>query len=488
MVKKSLKKNAVLNIIRTTCGIIYPIITFPYASRILLPEGIGKVNFANSVISYFVLIAGLGIGTYGTREAAKIREDKIALSNLVKELFTINIISMAIAYLLLGISLCIVPKFQTYKTLLLVSSITILFTTISFDWVYSALEEYGYITVRTIIFQCISIGLLFLLVKTKEDYVAYLGIGVISSVGANILNCIHLRKYITIKTRYTLQLKRHLKPIFILFGMALITSVYTMLDTTMLGFLADDTQVGYYSAATKLNKMVLVFVTSACAVLFPRLSLYAAKGTKEEFQQLLNKSLAITMCFAIPATVGLSILSEPITLLFSGENYLPSVPVMRMMNPIIIIIALSNFIGIQCLIPLHQEKITLYSVCTGAVTNFTLNIVLIPQFGAFGAAIATLCAESVVTIFQLLAARKYIQIRPLFKVLSDYIISSVFMGMAVYICTQLNITIFAKALLPIPIGIFVYVCTLLILKNQTALYITHVIRNKIWNHKQHETL
>ena len=164
MVKKSLKKNAVLNIIRTTCGIIYPIITFPYASRILLPEGIGKVNFANSVISYFVLIAGLGIGTYGTREAAKIRENKIALSNLVKELFTINIISMAIAYLLLGISLFLVPKFQSYQTLLLISSITILFTTIGFDWVYSALEEYGYITLRTIIFQCISIVLLFLLV------------------------------------------------------------------------------------------------------------------------------------------------------------------------------------------------------------------------------------------------------------------------------------------------------------------------------------
>ena len=200
MIKKSLKKNALLNIVRTTCGIIYPIITFPYASRILLPEGIGKVNFANSVISYFVLIAGLGIGTYGTREAAKIREDKIALSNLVKELFSINVISTLTAYLLLGISLFLVPKFQSYQTLLLISSITILFTTIGFDWVYSALEEYGYITLRTIIFQCISIVLLFLLVKTKEDYAAYLGIGVISSVGANVLNCIHLRKYIILKT------------------------------------------------------------------------------------------------------------------------------------------------------------------------------------------------------------------------------------------------------------------------------------------------
>ena len=483
MIKKSLKKNALLNIVRTTCGIIYPIITFPYASRILLPEGIGKVNFANSVISYFVLIAGLGIGTYGTREAAKIRENKIALSNLVKELFTINIISMAIAYLLLGISLFLVPKFQSYQTLLLISSITILFTTIGFDWVYSALEEYGYITLRTIIFQCISIVLLFLLVKTKEDYAAYLGIGVISSVGANVLNCIHLRKYIILKTGYKLQIKQHLKPIFVLFGMALVTSVYTMLDTTMLGFLADDTQVGYYSAATKLNKMVLGFVTAACAVLFPRLSLYAAKENKEEFRQLLNKSLAITMCFAIPATIGLSILSEPITLLFSGENYLPSVPVMRMMNPIIIIIALSNFIGIQCLIPLHKEKITLYSVCVGAGTNFILNIILIPHFGALGAAIATLCAESSVTIFQLIAARKYINIAPIFKAVIEYIISSIFMGIAVYLCTQLNMTIVAKALLPIPIGIFVYACVLLILKNQTALYIIHYINNKIRNRK-----
>lgn len=474
----SLKKNALLNVVKTLMGIIFPIITFPYASRILLPEGIGKVNFTNSVISYFVMLAGLGLGTYGIRECAKVRDNKNSLSILVKELFSIQLISTIISYLLFMVVFFFVPKLASYRTLLLISSATIFFNAIGFNWVYSALEEYSYITIRSILFQFISLVLLFTFVKTYNDVVKYLAIGVFSSVGANICNAIHLRKYITFKTFGKQNLSVHIKPICVLFGMTIITSIYTMLDTTMLGFISGDEAVGYYSAATKINKMVLHVVTAACAVLFPRLSYYAKNDDKSQFYRLLNKSLSITLCFAIPATIGLNILSLQITLLFSGEKYLPAVPVMKIMNPIIIIIALSNFIGIQCLVPLKKEKLTLYSVCVGAFINFTLNIILISKYKAIGAGISTLVAESSVTIFQLIAARKYINFKPILINIFQYIIAATVMGFVVSFVCKLSCNLSIQIIASIFIGVIFYIVTLVILHNKIIIDFIIQLHNK----------
>lgn len=466
MKEKSLKKNALLNVVKTIMGIIFPIITFPYVSRILLPEGIGQVNFVNSIVSYFSLLAGLGISNYAVREASKLRENKNDFSLLVKELAIINIISTIISYFLFFVVIFLIPKFSSYRCLLLVSSLSIAFTTLGFSWVYSALEEYEFITKNSIIFQFLSVTCMFLFVKSKENSLIYLAITVLSSVGSNICNIINLGKYITFKTIGKLKIKVHLKPIFILFGMSVVSSIYTMLDTTMLGFMTNDVQVGYYSAATKINKLVLTLVTSACAVLFPRLSIYAEKEDKTEFFKLLNKSFAITLGIAIPATIGLNLLSEPITLIFSGKEYIPSIPVMKMMNPIIVIISISNFIGIQCLLPLRKEKITLFSVIIGAIVNFSLNLILIKKYGALGAAIATLIAETSVTLFQIIVAHKYFDKKTLLIDCLQYFIASFLMACFVCFITLMVQSEVIKIILSIFLGIIVYIITLTLLKNQ----------------------
>ena len=209
MYEKSLKKNAVLNIIRTVMGIIFPIITFPYASRILLPDGIGKVNFANSIISYFALLASLGIGTYATREAAKIRDNISALRKFMKEILVINLLSTVFAYSLFLLSLLVIPKFQDYKVLLLICSLTIIFNSIGIDWFYAAIEDYTYITIRTVIFQIINIAFLFIFVKTKEDIYLYAFMNVIASVGGNLVNFVHLRKFIKFEEKSSLEINKH---------------------------------------------------------------------------------------------------------------------------------------------------------------------------------------------------------------------------------------------------------------------------------------
>lgn len=479
MEQKSLKKNAVLNIIKTVMGIIFPIITFPYASRILLPEGIGKVNFANSIISYFALIASLGIGTYATREAAKIRDNIPELRKFIKEIIIINLSSTFIAYILFFISLALVPKFQNYKLLLLISSLTIIFNTIGIGWFYSAIEEYSYITIRSIVFQIIDIIFMFIFVKTKEDIYLYACMNVIAAVGSNICNLFHLRHFISLKEKTSIEIKKHIKPIFILFGLAAITSIYTILDSTMLGFFSNDEQVGFYSAATKINKMVLMVVTAIGGVLFPRLSYYSEKEDKSEFNQLIIKGFSITLCIAIPCTLGLHFLSRPITLLFSGENYIPSIPVMKIMNPIIIIISISNFIGIQYFLPLGKEKIALQSVIIGAVTNFSLNIILIPKYQALGAGIATLSAESCVSLYQIFFTRKEIQYKKLLINLIEFFIAGIVMSFYVLTITKIISSIPLQIIISISGGGIIYFLILIILRNKTATNITRTFINAI---------
>lgn len=146
--QKSLKINFIMNAFLTMSSFIFPLITFPYISRILLPEGTGKVSFATSVISYFVILAQLGIPTYGIRACAKVRDNREELSKTAHELLIINIIMCCFSYLILGILLMTVPKFKSEKTLLIIVSLTLLFNTIGMEWLYKALEQYTYITIQ----------------------------------------------------------------------------------------------------------------------------------------------------------------------------------------------------------------------------------------------------------------------------------------------------------------------------------------------------
>lgn len=286
MNQKSLKKNAFFNIIRTVMGIVYPLMTFPYASRILHSEGLGRVEFANSIITYFLMIANLGIASYASRELAQIRDDVKARNKLAKEMLFLNFISTTVSYALLIIVVCFIKSLYEYRVLLVVCSGKIMFTVIGVEWLYTAFEDYDYITVRSMIFQVLSIILLFIFVRNERDYVEYAAIGVFSSVGSNICNFIHSRKYLDFFTKIKLELCKHLKSVFIFFGMGLAGYLYTALDITMLGFLTDDAMVGYYSAANKINRLVLTVITAISAVISPHISYLI--GSKENDNEWKN--------------------------------------------------------------------------------------------------------------------------------------------------------------------------------------------------------
>ena len=383
-------------------GIVFPLITFPYVARVLSTDSLGKVNFAVSVIAYFMMFAQLGIPTYGIRACARVRDNKEKLSKTVQELFIINMITDAVVYIALAVCINIIPKLVENKELVLIVSITIFLNSIGMEWLYEALEEYVYITIRSIAFKTIALIAMFFIITSEDDFILYGIYSIFASSASNIINFIHARKYINVKPVGGYNLKRHLKSVIVFFAMSCATTIYTNLDTIMLGFMKTDEEVAFYNSAVKIKILLVAVVTSLGTVLLPRLSYYIEHDMIEDFRKTCKKALNFVFLLALPLTVYFIYFAKNGILLFAGDKYYNSILPMQIIMPTVIFIGITNILGIQILIPLGKEKIVLYSEIAGAIVDFGLNLLFIPRFGAAGAALGTLAAEIVVLIIQLL--------------------------------------------------------------------------------------
>lgn len=403
---RTIKFNFIMNSILTASSIIFPLITYPYAVRIIEPDGVGRVTFVNSIITYFSMLAQLGIPMYGIKACARVRDNTEELSRTVQELLIINLITCVITYMMLIASVCSISVLEKEKKLFLVMSSLIFFNAIGVEWLYKGLEQYQYITVRSVIFKAIAIAAVILLVHKKEDYVIYGGISIFALVGGNILNFANLKRHIIVSPLGSYNFRKHIKPIMIFFAMSVATTIYTNLDTVMLGFIRGTTETGYYDAAVKMKNLLVAFVISLGTVLLPRVSYYIEKGNKKAFDAITEKALWFVLLISVPLTTYFIVFSDVTIRLLSGELFVRSILPMRIIMPTLVCIGLTNIMGIQILVPIGREKEVLYSEIGGAVINVVANSVLIPYMGAAGAAAGTLLAESVVLLIQVFFLRK----------------------------------------------------------------------------------
>jgi len=404
--QKSLKLNFVMNAILTMSSFIFPLITFPYVSRILLPTGTGKVSFATSLISYFSMFAQLGIPTYGIRACAKVRDNREELTRTAHELLAINIVMDIISYAILILALSFVHRLQEERTLYIIVSFTIVLTSMGMEWLYKALEQYTYITIRSIIFKLVALIAMFLLIHDDDDYVIYGGISILASSASHILNFINAHKYIDMRPIGHYNFKRHFKLIGVFFAMSCATTIYTHLDTLMLGFMKTDEDVGYYNAAVKIKTILVSVVTSLGTVLLPRASYYVEHGMIEKFKHITRKALNFVFVAASPLMLYFILYARQGIFFLSGNAYAGSIVPMKIIMPTLLFIGITNILGIQILVPLGREKTVLYSEIAGAITDLLLNAILIPRFASTGAAIGTLTAEFVVLVVQYAALQK----------------------------------------------------------------------------------
>lgn len=480
MEAKSIKKNVVYNIIKTVSAIIFPLITFPYVSRVLLPDNIGKVSFANTIVGYFALIASLGVTVYAIRECATVRENKQELSRVASQIFTINLYTTIFSYLLLAIFLIFLHPFEKYKTLIIIQSTVILFTTLGADWLNSAMEDFGYITLRTFIFQVISLVALFLFVRKQSDYIIYAIITTVSAGGANILNIFYRRRFCKVGFISNVEWKRHFPPILSLFVMQLAQIVFCSADITMLGLIHSDYEVGLYTAAVKIYNIVNQVMASILLVVMPRLSSAFAQKNYSAINELLRKIFGFLMALGLPCTVGVVMLSKEIMQIVGGEEYISAAPVLQiLMLALFFSLFGGTFIGNIILLPSKKEKPYLKVCCITAVVNVVLNAVLIPFFGIYGAAATTAFSTLFILLLLLPKVEKEINIGKIWKLILLPVIGCIFIALIALAMRLLVAKYLIRTVLTVILSVTVYGLILIIGKYELANNIVQAFFNKL---------
>ncbi|WGE54972.1 oligosaccharide flippase family protein [Actinobacillus equuli subsp. equuli] len=394
----------------TVSNFLFPLITFPYVSRVLNPVGTGKVAFAYSIVSYFSIFAAFGVANYGIRACAQVRDNKEKLSKTVQEILCINIVLMSFVYFVYFLSVAFIPELKAEKTLFLISGLNILFAIVGVEWLYKGIEQYSYITIRSIIFKFIAFFLVFACVKTEADYSVYAFIIIFATVGSGIVNLYNLRKIIIIKRFENYDFKSHLKPMMTFFITTIAVAFYVNVSVALLGFIQGNEEVGYYNAAYRIKDVMVSIITSLGAVLLPRLSYYIENNMQDKFNEIVSKSTQFIFILSIPLVIFCILFAKPSVLILAGSAYSGSIVPLQVLALIIFIVGLSNLTGIQMLIPLKKEQYLCYSVVIAAVINMVFNLILIPQYGAIGVAVSVVVAEVSILIYQIYILRSYFQV------------------------------------------------------------------------------
>lgn len=478
--RPSLVLNALLNSINSILSILFPLITYPYVTRILQAENLGKVNFASSNIGYFSLIAVLGISSYARREGVLFRDDRKKLNKFTSELFTLNLITMTASILLLVLSCVVIPKFRDYTLLFAIYGTTIVFSTLGVEWIYGVHEDYLYITVRSVTMQIVSLVLMFVLVKKSTDFYIYAAINAFASVAPGIFNFFHSKKYVDLKI--CTDIKRifsHIKACLVFFSSSIASSIYSNIDTTMLGFFATDFHVGIYAVAVKIYVMIKMVLSAITAVMMPRLTSYVANGEKEAFNDLISTVFKLLWTFLLPVVLGVILVSEELIWLISGPGYEGAVSALQILSFAIFFAMFASVINGSILIPNKQEKNALKTTVAAAIVNAVLNLVAIPVFLQNGAAATTVIAECVVMVIGWYYARNLVNLQSIKRTIFSSLLGCAMIGGVCLALQMLPVSMIVRFILKITISIAVYAGMLIITGNDLARQAMQVLMKRI---------
>ena len=476
----SLKKNAVYSLIKTGCSIMFPLITFPYVTRVLSTDNYGKYTFSASIIGYIALIAGLGIANYARREGARVRDDRELLQKFVSEVFSIHILSTLAAIVILFLLLVFWPKLHDYSSVIVILSLSTIFTTLGTDWINTIFEDYRYITIRYLICQIISIGLMFAIVREPNDVINYAVVTVSGGVLANISNIFYIRKKyrLTPKIVFTKNLENHLKPVLVLFATTIVSVIYINSDITILGMLSSDTDVAIYGVSSKIYSLAKQMINSIAAVTISRISLLVAKNATDSIKRIIENTFEAVLLFLIPSVVGLILLRDPIILLISGEKYLNASMSLMILSCSLLCSTMANIFVNTILIPYRKENISFLILSLSAVINIVLNFILIPRFTYNAAAFTTLISEFFVLVFSFIVSRKILSV----DILKKITLPLVGGGIAVISCVTV-LHFFSKPIvvlsLSISLTVVFYLLLLMLVKdNPVYIFVNRILKRK----------
>ena len=464
MSHKSIKKNYDYNVAYQILTVITPLITAPYLSRVLGPDGVGTVSFVESIVSYFTLFATLGITSFGQREISYVQDD-IQKRSMV--FWNTKILGFCTS----GIALLIYFAFSVMQgensPIYLILSLNIVAVFFDITWFFQGVEEFGKIVVRNTIIKVANIAFIFILVKDKTDILIYaIGIGLFTVLG-NISLWSYLPKYISRVKFADLEPFKKIKVVLSLFLPTIAVQIYTVLDKTMIGVITGSSfENGYYEQAVKMSRMLLSIVTALGSVVVPRIGYLYERKEYPEIQRIIYRSYRFAWFLGLPMCVGLMITADNFVPWFFGPEYEGVIPLLRILSLIIIVIGINNVISVQYLVPTKRQNLLTLTLVIGAVTNFCLNVVLIRYYASVGAAIASVIAETVIAIVQLVLMRKEVSTLRILKEGIHYYIATAIMAVVLIPIHKLLSPSPIHTLMLVIIGATVYFGTLLIEKDE----------------------
>ena len=476
--KTSLVQSAFWFLINNVLNIAFPFATGIYVARVLLPETIGLVTSAQNIVQYFVILAFLGIPTYGLREISKARNDRNELNKVYSELFVINLIStiaFSAVYLLL---IFIVPSYRENIFLYLICGGLIALNALNNTWLFEGLEKFKFISIRNLLFKVLMFVILIFLVRSDSDFLWYSAITVIGTAGNYIINFVFSQKYVSLEFK-ELNLKRHMKSIMFLVVVNLAIEIYSLVDITMLDIFSEKDNIAFYKYGSSIARILLQVVNTFTMVLIPRISLLYKEGKMDEFNRLLSKVFTLIFLIAIPMIIGIQFTSSFLLCKIYGDAYISSSYVLDILSGILLISPIGYLLGSRTLLVTGNERKMVIPVGIGAIVNVIGNLILIPFSSEIGAAVASLIGEIVVMIIYVLLGSKFFKLSNVFIDILKIFISSIAMTLLLIFIYFLIKNELWRCILSVSVTPIFYFSLLWVIKESNVRDFFLRIKNKI---------
>ena len=388
----SIKKNIAYSSILTVSGYLFPLITFPYVTRVLGVNNIGICNFVDSVVYYFIVFSMMGVGKVGVREIARAKHSKAELDKTFSSLLSLNLLFTVFSILVLFICVGFVPKFQEYHQMFYIGAAKILANSLLIEWLFTGLENFKFITVRSILVRALYVIAVFIFVRNPEDYIVYFLLTTLMYVVNSAINVFYSRRFVKFSLKH-ISVSSFIKPFMIIGFYIILTNTYTTFNVTYLGLVRDTVEVGYYYTATKLYSIIMSLFTAFTGVMIPRMSSLLVEGKENEFKRLTKQSVDVLFAFAMPLILISEICAPQIVRIIAGEGYGGSIVPMRIVTPLMVVIGYEQIIILQMLMPLKKDSAILINSMIGAAVGLSANLLIVGKYGAVGTSIVWVVSE-----------------------------------------------------------------------------------------------
>ena len=464
---KSISRNYIYNLSYQIITLLTPLITTPYVSRVLGPDGIGIYSYTTSVVTYFVILGTMGLSNYGQREIAYHQDDKHEQSRIFYEVCLFRLFSVFIS--LTAYYWFVLRNVETNYLIFTIQAINIFALIFDVAWFFQGLEEFGKVVFRNLVVRVISIICLFLLIDNHDDLWLYVCMNSLLVLFGGLLVCFYLPKYLELVSWREIKIFRNWKIVMQLFIPQIAIQIYTVLDKTMIGILTGiEAENGYYEQAEKIVKICLMVVTSLGPVMMPRIAAAYAKKQYNDIKKYLIRSYRFVWLIGLPMLFGLIASIDMVVPWFFGPGFDKVIPLVCIFSGLLLAIGINNVTGVQYLISTNKQNLFTYTVVIGAGVNFILNWLLIPAYMSIGAAIASVSAETAIALVQLWFVRDICSFLDVMKSSRNYIIGSIFMFLIMLLVKdvlEMYASIISVVVLFL-VGVFSYVTVLCFTKDE----------------------